>query len=585
MPVQDSYQWLVIVGSLAAFLFGWGTGSNDVANAFGTSVGSGALTLKQAILIATIFEFTGAMVLGRVSTSTIAGGIADIKVFQKATDCNGALVYGYGMMWTLILGGLWQGWASYSGLNVSATHSIIAGIIGFSQQFRRNGVLWITADPNSIPPYKGIVPIVITWFFAPVVTGVASGSIYLITRTFILRTENSYNRAYYLLPIFVFGTTWINIYFVFTKGAKKTFQEQGTGTGDDWSDSKAAWIAAVIAAGLSAASYMSIPLVRKWVVRWADKEQLQRTEREARRLRLMEEKGMTRTNSEPRNSPSVSVDDIQRMRAVDNEVAVGEAASIGTIANAATNTCSSNLVVTEQESSGASSSSSILPKTEIRGLEIPPDLMKDPIGNIKAQWKNLLNFDYGMDYFDDLNEMVEEMHDRAEKFDPMTEKVFGFLQIFSATCVMFAHGAGEVGYMAGPLATIYDVYETGTLSSKVNAPTWVIVISATSLVAGLATYGRNVVKAVGKEMAKITPSRGFAAELATAMVIMVASQYGLPTSSSQCITGGIVGIGIAEGLQGVNWRFFLQTFSSWVMTMVVMGLGTALMFAQGHNAP
>lgn len=583
MPVQDSYQWLVIVGSLAAFLFGWGTGSNDVANAFGTSVGSGALTLKQAILIAAIFEFTGAMVLGRVSTSTIAGGIADIKVFQKATDCNGALVYGYGMMWTLILGGLWQGWASYSGLNVSATHSIIAGIIGFSQQFRRNGVLWITTDPNSIPPYKGIVPIVITWFFAPVVTGVASGSIYLITRTFILRTENSYNRAYYLLPIFVFGTTWINIYFVFTKGAKKTFQEQGTGTGDDWSDSKAAWIAAVIAAGLSAASYMSIPLVRKWVVMWADKEQLQRSEREARRLRLMEEKNIQRKNGELGNSPSVSVDDIQRIRAVDNEDAVGEGTV--TIANSAANASSSNLVITEQTSSGASSSSSIIPKVELRGLEIPPDLMTDPIGNIKAQWQNLLNFDYGMDYFDDLNEIVEEMHDRAEKFDPMTEKVFGFLQIFSATCVMFAHGAGEVGYMAGPLATIYDVYETGTLSSKVNAPTWVIVISATSLVAGLATYGRNVVKAVGKEMAKITPSRGFAAELATAMVIMVASQYGLPTSSSQCITGGIVGIGIAEGLQGVNWRFFFQTFSSWVMTMVVMGLGTALMFAQGHNAP
>jgi len=581
MPVQDSYQWLVIVGSLAAFLFGWGTGSNDVANAFGTSVGSGALTLKQAILIATIFEFTGAMVLGRVSTSTIAGGIADIKVFQKAIDCNGALVYGYGMMWTLILGGLWQGWASYAGLNVSATHSIIAGIIGFSQQFRRNGVLWITADPNSIPPYKGIVPIVITWFFAPIVTGVASGSIYLITRTFILRTENSYNKAYYLLPVFVFGTTWINIYFVFTKGAKKTFQEQGTGTGDDWSDSKAAWIAAVIAAGLSVTSYMSIPLVRKWVVHWADKEQLQRSEREARRLRLMEEKGIKRTNCEPRNSPSVSVDDIQRIRVADNE----ECAATRTIANSASNTSSSNLVITEQACYSESSSNSIIPKTEIRVLEIPPDIMTDPIGNIKAQWKNLLNFDYGMDYFDDLNEMVKEMHDRAEKFDPMTEKVFGFLQIFSATCVMFAHGAGEVGYMAGPLATIYDVYQTGSLSSKVNAPTWVIVISATSLVAGLATYGRNVVKAVGKDMAKITPSRGFAAELATAMVIMVASQYGLPTSSSQCITGGIVGIGIAEGLQGVNWRFFFQTFSSWVMTMVVMGLGTALMFAQGHNAP
>ena len=90
---------------------------------------------------------------------------------------------------------------------------------------------------------------------------------------------------------------------------------------------------------------------------------------------------------------------------------------------------------------------------------------------------------------------------------------------------------------------------------------------------------------MGKDLAKITPSRGFCAEISTAMVIMVAAQYGLPTSSSQAITGGIVGIGIVEGLQGVNWTFLFQQFSSWVMTMLVMGLGTALMFAQGHNAP
>ena len=92
-------------------------------------------------------------------------------------------------------------------------------------------------------------------------------------------------------------------------------------------------------------------------------------------------------------------------------------------------------------------------------------------------------------------------------------------------------------------------------------------------------------KRVGTEFCKITPARGFAAELSTAVVIMVASQYGLPTSSSQCITGGIVGIGMCEGMSGVNWKYFFQTFSSWVMTMFVMGIGTGILFAQGHNAP
>jgi solute carrier family 20 (sodium-dependent phosphate transporter) len=138
------------------------------------------LTLNQAILIAAIFEFVGAMVLGRVSTSTIAGGIADPKQFATQP-----FAYAYGMMWTLLAGGLWQGWASKNGLNVSATHSIIAGIIGFALAFNgKEGVLWIVDDPLSIPPYKGVVPIVIAWFFAPIATAFCSASMFAIVRLY-----------------------------------------------------------------------------------------------------------------------------------------------------------------------------------------------------------------------------------------------------------------------------------------------------------------------------------------------------------------------------------------------------------------
>ena len=98
-------------------------------------------------------------------------------------------------------------------------------------------------------------------------------------------------------------------------------------------------------------------------------------------------------------------------------------------------------------------------------------------------------------------------------------------------------------------------------------------------------YGRNVTEAMGKRLARLTPSRGFAAELATSLVILIATQYGLPTSSSQCITGGVVGVGLAEGLSHVNWKFFGQTLLSWISTMFVTGVGTGLMFLQGIAAP
>lgn len=116
-------------------------------------------------------------------------------------------------------------------------------------------------------------------------------------------------------------------------------------------------------------------------------------------------------------------------------------------------------------------------------------------------------------------------------------------------------------------------------------PIGIVFLSAAALVFGLATFGHHVTRGMGIQMARITPSRGFAAELSTALVILVASQWGLPNSSSQCITGGIVGVALLEGAQGVNWKFFGQTYLSWVCTPVVMALGTGFLFSMGVFSP
>jgi hypothetical protein len=104
---------------------------------------------------------------------------------------------------------------------------------------------------------QGIVPIVVAWFFAPIATGVCSSSVFMITRSLVLRSEHSYERSFFVLPLYVVITLWINIYFVFTKGAKKTLVQ------GDWSDDKAAWVAFVIAAGLGIMSFALLPLVRR----------------------------------------------------------------------------------------------------------------------------------------------------------------------------------------------------------------------------------------------------------------------------------------------------------------------------------
>jgi sodium-dependent phosphate transporter len=487
----SEYVWIFVVGSLGAFGFGWGTGANDVANAFGTSVGSKTITLKQAVVLASIFEFGGALILGRVSTSTIAGGIANIDTFV-----SNPMVYAYGMMCNLLIGTLWLAIASYKGWNVSSTHSIIGGIIGFSLVYAgKDGVAWAIPDDSgkSFPPYKGVIPIVLSWFVSPILTGLASAFIFVSTRQLVLRRENAYRLSYYVLPLFVLITTWINIYFVFTKGAKKTLQNQ-----DDWTDAKAAWITTIIASGSSAISgFIGIPLLKRHIE--------------------------TRCTAE---EAGVSIQEV--------------------------------------EAPPVSTKSSIFDKTKqllLNGVEqdIHKVVEEDPL--------------------------VASIHANAELFDPKVEGVFKYLQLMSAICVIFAHGAGEVGYMAGPLSSIWHIVNTNQIEKSTEAPIWIIVIGASGLVVGLATYGYRVTEAVGTRLSKITASRGFAAELATSLVIMIASQYGLPTSSSQCITGGIIGVGAVEGLKGVNWRFFATTVLSWINTMFFIGLGVGAVFAQGIYAP
>ena len=126
-PFLLSYLWMVICGGLAAFFMAWGIGANDVANSFATSVGSKTLQLWQAVIIAGIFEFTGAVALGGETTKTIASDIANISNFYDSPE-----VYMYGMLCSITIAGIWLLTSCYFKLPVSTTHSIIGSIMGFS---------------------------------------------------------------------------------------------------------------------------------------------------------------------------------------------------------------------------------------------------------------------------------------------------------------------------------------------------------------------------------------------------------------------------------------------------------------------
>lgn len=516
------YQWFVVVGSLFAFLYGFGTGSNDVANSFASSVGSKSLSMKQAMFLAFLFEFTGALVLGRVSTSTIAGGIADIKQFTNDPE-----MYAYGMMISLGVAGFLQILGSYLELNISSTHSIIGCIMGFSLVYKGiNGVIWALPDEGSFPPYKGVVPIFFSWVFSPLLTGTAAAIIFLLCRTFVLRRQNASKKALYVLPLAVFGTSWINVYFVLTKGAKKLIDEK-----DSWSDRKASLIALFVAIGLTGLTVLTaLPYIIFKTNKKFDVSDNQQIELESQK---------------PDNDKNNAVD-------VEN----------------------TNLEIQPYPQD--------IQEVEDINCRCTPQFT-DFKHSIVTAVKEHFNPD--MDSKVEEDELVSAMHKSAEVFEERAEYVFSFLQVFSAISVVFAHGAGEVGYMAGPLAAIWDYTKEGVLRKKVNPPIWIILISALGLVFGLAIYGQKLTMAMAVKLTKLSPTRGFAAELATATVIMVAAQFGLPTSSSQCIIGGLVGVGLLEGMKGVNWKFFAAQAISWVVNLF-LSLGiVASIFALGVYSP
>ncbi|CAM9477726.1 unnamed protein product [Phaeothamnion confervicola] len=524
------YTWLIAVGSLAAFLFGYATGANDVANAFATSVGSKALTLLQAVCIAGVFEFLGAMLLARVSTDVIAGKIADVDVFT--TDLAGPPAYAYGMVCALTIGGFWQLWASWAGYNVSATQSIIGGIIGFSMVYGGAGAVnWATPNPDNWPPYNGVVPVVVSWVLCPLLTATSSIIIFGTLRAVVLRSPNAVSRAYWVLPIAVFLTGWLCSFFVMAKGAAKTLVEKHP----TWTNKTFAWISAICGAVCMVFALMLIPFIKKRVATMEAEDEASNTADFKSAAAGVESKSNDVENGQDMSKPPVAAAPVSGVDSADKSS---------------------------------------------RGQQLKDALTK----GVKYDIFEVIETDA----------TVSGIHSRAEKFDRRSEYVFSFLQVFSATCVSFSHGAGEVGYMAGPLTAIWDVisfsllllsWKTGEVSKKVDPKTWILVYTAFSLVIGLATYGYNVMRAMGTEICKLTPSRGFSAELSTATVILMASQWGLPTSSSQAITGGIIGVGLLEGTAGVNWVFIVKQFMAWVGTLVVVGLGTAGLYAQGVYSP
>ena len=147
------------------------------------------------------------------------------------------------------------------------------------------------------------------------------------------------------------------------------------------------------------------------------------------------------------------------------------------------------------------------------------------------------------------------------------ERVFAVLMVITASGLAFAHGSNDVANAVGPVAAIVSTAHTGVVSATAGVQTWILLLGGIGIVIGLATYGVRVIRTVGQKITHLTPSRGFAAELAASTTIVVASGTGMPISTTQTLVGAVLGVGMARGISAIDLKVVRNIFASWVITI------------------
>ena len=492
---MNQYAWIVYMGGIFSFIASMGIGANDVANSFATSVGAKSLTIKQAVILACIFETGGAILMGSHVSETIRKGIADYECFQ-----NEPYTLMYGCMWVCFSVASWLFTASYLEMPVSTTHSCIGGMIGMTIAIKgSNCVIWYTPK-NTFPYVGGVLGMVLSWFISPILSGLISSSLYGIIRITILRKKYENKYIFYAFPLLVGITMLLNSFFIFYKGAK--------GIGLD--DTPLGAIVG-ISFGIGILSgLLTIPVLPKIY------------------------------------------------NSIDNKHK------------------NAKIQVTDLETNS----------TEI--VELKND-------NLTTLYDKIINIDINtFDKIEDKDlDIINALSKNAEEFDQRTEDFFKYLQIFSASCAAFSHGANDVANAVGPFAAILTIYWEGDVrknSVMDNNAYWILSLGGVGISLGLLLYGYRIIRAIGFKLCKITPSRGTIIELSAALVTILGSRLKIPLSTTHCQLGATCGIGLLESswkdnVSGVNKKIIYKTIFGWIVTCVFVGIFTGILTAQGIYAP
>lgn len=654
---QTNYLWLLVVGFIIAFVLAFSVGANDVANSFGTAVGSGVVTLRQACILASIFETVGSVLLGAKVSETIRKGLIDVTMYNTTQPELMA-----GSVSAMFGSAVWQLAASFLKLPISGTHCIVGATIGFSLVAQgQKGVKW-----------SELVKIVMSWFVSPLLSGIMSGILFFLVRTFILRKADPVPNGLRALPVFYACTVGINLFSIMYTGAPML-----------GFDKLPLWGTILISVGCA----VLCALIVWFFVCPRMKRKIEREIKSSPSVSpLMEKKNSLKVDHEEEAKLSLGDIEIQSpasevgpatvpLRAVVEERTVSfklgdleeapererlpsvdlkEETSLDGPMNGAVQLPNGNLVQFSQAVSNQINSSghyqyhtvhkdSGLYKELLHKLHLAKvgDCMGDsgdkplrrnnsytsytmaicgmPLDSFRARegeqkgeetekltWPNADSKKrIRMDSYTSYCNAVSDLHSASEmdvsikaemglgdrkgssssleewndQDKPEVSLLFQFLQILTACFGSFAHGGNDVSNAIGPLVALYLVYKTGDVSSKVATPIWLLLYGGVGICIGLWVWGRRVIQTMGKDLTPITPSSGFSIELASALTVVIASNIGLPISTTHCKVGSVVSVGWLRSKKAVDWRLFRNIFMAWFVTVPISGVISAAIMA------
>ncbi|EGC6557985.1 inorganic phosphate transporter [Campylobacter jejuni] len=466
---------LFILASIFGIFMAFNIGGNDVANSFGTSVGAKTVTIKQALIIAAVFELSGAIFAGAEVTKTIRSGIV---IFPNSLD---PMLFVIIMLAALLSSGVWIFIATKKGLPVSTTHSIVGGIVGVSIMM---GLLKFDGIQTlSMIKWSEILRIAISWIASPLLGGIVAYIIYSYIDKKILKPSEKLN------------DDLKNI-----KKERKKFKEE-----------------------------YFLNLKTK-----SQEEQI----KELSAIALDEEE---QENNFYRNK-------MKEFKDQEKDIDIY------------------SILKTHMPIIACIAAAIISAMFLFKGLNNVSTL--DILQNF---W--IIGIIGTISYV--VTFAIVKIVKKTE-LNKTTDRIFSWFQIFTASSFAFSHGANDIANAIGPFAAILDVLKNGTINATSPVPFAALAMFGVALVVGLWFLGKEVITTVGSKLATIRPTTGFSAELGASIVILLATQFGIPVSSTHILIGAILGIGVYN--KNANWIMMKPIGLAWIITLPAAGIMAALVF-------